>query len=101
MKNFKSCENVRVEVSYTPEEMLFLFKKGQEFVKINPDKKAFEMNVFFGKKFYEDNKHMVSDLENMIGHKIVSSEDLVALSLTMQMLVFQEKMNEMIYGGIR
>lgn len=101
MKNFKSCENVKVEVGYTPEETLLLFKKGKEFVKISPDKKAFEMNVILGKKFYQDNKHIASELEAMLGHKIVSSEDFVALSLTMQMLVFQEKMNEFNFGGIR
>ena len=100
MKNLKSSGNVSVGVSYTTDELLLIFKEGQDYAKINRNEEGYRLNVLCGKKLYEDNKHMASKLENLVGHKIKSSDDLVAFSLTMQMLVFQEKMNEIIFGGM-
>ena len=100
MKNFKKSRNVSAEVSYTIDELLFIFKKGKDFAKTNRNEKGYKENVLYGKKFYEDNKHIASKLENLMCHKIKSPDDLVAFSLTMQTLVLKEKMNEIIFGGM-
>lgn len=101
MGNLKNIENVRIDVSYTPKEMVFIFREGQDYAKSNRNDDAYTMNVMLGKKLYKENKHLSSELETLVGHKIENSDDFVAFSLTVQALVFQQKMNEFNFGGIR
>ena len=88
------------KVTYSKEDVVFFFNSSKEYLINQKDTKGILANLELAVEMVEKNYYLAEEFEEYLGFKIQYPVDIIAASLTMQLLVLQEKINEkVIYKG--
>lgn len=82
------------KVTYSKEDVVFFFNSSKEYLINQKDTKGFLANLELAVEMVEKNYYLTEEFEEYLGFKIQYPVDIIAASITMQLLVLQEKLNE-------
>ena len=95
MKKFGREEFVRTEFGVSQESFLHFFNMAKEFVREKNNPSAFAANLHLGLTIIEANKEKMPFYESLLGRRIIMPEDIVAFTLTIELLIMQEKLEKL------
>lgn len=94
MNKFKNIVFEGTKVTYSKEDVVFFFNSSKEYLLNKKDTKGLLANLELAVEMVEKNYYLTEEFEEYLGFKIEYPVDIIAASLTMQLLVLQEKLNE-------
>lgn len=95
MKKFGREEFVTTEFGVSQESFLYFFNEAKKYIKEVNNPTAFSAKLHLGLTIIEANKDKMPFYEGLLGRRIVLPEDIVAYALTIELLVIQERLNEL------
>lgn len=95
MRKFSNEGFVKTEFGVSQESFLYFFNEAKKYIKEVNNPTAFAAKLHLGLTIIEANKDKMPFYEGLLGHRIVLPEDIVAYALTIELLVIQERLNEL------